>query len=165
MAKFVHSSFTKKDNYMTPHTVWKSIEHLIPKDKVIWEPFYGNGDSGSFLQSLGFQVIHDPNMDFFKHNEGDIIVTNPPFSIKKEVFTRLAELDKPFIVISPLNCITTNYIRSFFKTSIQMIIPTQRIRFLELLEDGSTSVSKGKPNFDSAFFCYKINLSRDIWFL
>ena len=48
----------KDDDYQTPKEVWKSIAHFLPKDKVIWESFYGDGRSGKYLQELGFQVIH-----------------------------------------------------------------------------------------------------------
>ena len=40
--------FKKDDDYMTPKEVWESIAHLLPKDKKIWECFYGDGKSGSF---------------------------------------------------------------------------------------------------------------------
>jgi len=49
---------------MTPRSAWENIEHLIPKVKVIWEAFYGNGDSGDHLKDLGFDTIHEPE-DFF----------------------------------------------------------------------------------------------------
>ena len=35
--------FNNDDDYMTPKEVWESIAHLLPKDKVIWESFYGDG--------------------------------------------------------------------------------------------------------------------------
>ena len=31
------------DEYMTTLETWKSIEEFIPKDKIIWEAFYGDG--------------------------------------------------------------------------------------------------------------------------
>jgi hypothetical protein len=31
---------------MTRKKTWEEIEKFIPKDKTIWEPFYGNGKSG-----------------------------------------------------------------------------------------------------------------------
>ena len=50
---------------------------------VIWEAFYGDGESGAILTNLGCNVIHE-EIDFFTNNEGDVIVSNPPFSKKKE---------------------------------------------------------------------------------
>ena len=87
MAGFHTKTFMKHDDYMTPKYAWENIKEYIPKDKVIWEAFYGNGNSGRFLTELGFNVIHQ-EIDFFNDEtlpEYDIIVSNPPFSLSKEV--------------------------------------------------------------------------------
>ena len=41
MAGFHNKLFTKHDDYMTPRYAWENIKHLIPRDKIIWEAFYG----------------------------------------------------------------------------------------------------------------------------
>ena len=43
-----------QDNYSTPKYAWRNIAHLIPKDKVIWEPFYFDGKIGETPYGLGF---------------------------------------------------------------------------------------------------------------
>ena len=88
----------KHDNYTTPKSAWEEIAHLIPKDKCISDPFYCNGSSGMYLRELGFECIHN-NEDFFLHNRGDIVVSNPPFTIKKQILQRLVKLEKPFILL------------------------------------------------------------------
>ena len=93
MAGFHTKTFIKHDDYMTPKYAWENIQQYIPKNKVIWEAFMGDGKSGDYLISLGFQVIHNDN-DFFTSNHGDVIVSNPPFSQSKEIMTRLKQLDK-----------------------------------------------------------------------
>ena len=45
--------FQKDDDYMTPKSAWESVAHLIPRDKVIYEAFYGDGTSGRHLRELG----------------------------------------------------------------------------------------------------------------
>ena len=127
MATFTHEGFLKHDDYMTPKYAWENIQQYIPKDKVIWEAFMGDGKSGEYLEELGFDVIHNDN-DFFESNEGDIVVSNPPFSKSKEVITRLKKIDKPFILILPSSKINTQYFR-LFKNEIQIIIPKKRIHF------------------------------------
>jgi len=162
MAGFHTKTFLKHDDYMSPKSVWENIIDYIPNDKVIWEPFYGDGKSGEYLKSLGFNVIHEP-IDFFENNLGDILVSNLPFSIKKECYTRLKELDKPFIMISPSSMINTQYIRNLFKDAenpLQIIIPRKRIQFLK---DGEEP--KNKCNFDCFYYCYKMNLPKDIIWL
>ena len=158
MAGFHTKTFLKHDDYMTPEYAWKNIEQYIPRDKVIWEAFYGDGTSGKHLENLGFNVIHK-EIDFFESNEGEIIVSNPPFSICKEIMPRLKELDKPFILILPCSKICTQYIREYFKNELQIIIPIKRIQFIK-----NGNELHNKCNFDCFYYCYKMNLPRDlIW--
>ena len=163
MATFQHKTFIKHDDYMTPKYAWENIQKFIPKDKVIWESFYGDGKSGTFLQELGFNVIHEP-IDFFEENKGDIIVSNPPFSLSKEVMIRLYELDKPFILIFPSSKINTQYFRKWKDKGIQIIIPPKRIQF-EKIVNGETKEQKNSCNFDCFYYCYKMNLEKDITWL
>jgi hypothetical protein len=131
MAGFHTKTFALHDDYMTPKSAWEAIVNYIPKTKVIWEAFYGNGQSGKYLSELGFTTIHE-DIDFFENNKGDIIVSNPPFSKVKEVLTRVKELDKPFIFILPCSKINTQYVRTLFKDeteALQIIIPRKRIQF------------------------------------
>ena len=78
MAGFHTKTFTKDDDYMTPKYAWENIKQFIPKDKVIWEAFYGDGKSGEYLKELGFKVIHK-EVDFYENNLGDWILSNPPY--------------------------------------------------------------------------------------
>jgi hypothetical protein len=153
----------KHDDYMTPKYVWENIQHLIPKDKVIWEPFYGDGQSGNHLTELGFDVIHEP-VDFFENDLGDMIVSNPPFSKSKEVMSRLKNLDKPFILILPTQKLNTSYLRENYKnTELQIIIPRKRIQFIKCV-NGEKVESKNACSFDCYYYCYKMNLPKDlIW--
>ena len=60
MASFHTKTFIKHDDYMTPKYAWEWVKDFIPRDKQIWESFYGDGDSGNFLAELGFKVLHEP---------------------------------------------------------------------------------------------------------
>ena len=59
MAGFSTKTFLKHDDYMTPYNAWENIKDYIPKDKIVWVPFYGDGESGKYLDQLGFKVIHE----------------------------------------------------------------------------------------------------------
>lgn len=163
MAGFYTKTFSKYDDFMTPSYVWDWIVDYIPKDKIIWECFYGDGNSGKYLSSLGFNVIHE-DIDFFKHNHGDICISNPPFSIKPRVFLRLKELQKPFIMLCPISTITTKYFYNLFANDIQIILPPKRIQFIKLV-DGKDYEQLDRCNFDCCFICWKMNLPRDIIFI
>ena len=165
MAGFHTKTFLIYDDYMTPKYAWENILHLIPKNKVIWEAFYGDGKSGKYLEELGFNTIHEP-IDFFENNKGDIIVSNPPFSKSKEVITRLKELDKPFIIIMPSSKINTSYMRNhFMNKGLQIIIPRKRIHFNKLVNGKQPDNWKNACNFDCSYYCYKIGLKKDIIWL
>lgn len=162
MANFTNATFICHDDYMTPKSAWEDIEQYIPKDKVIWEAFYGDGASGSHLKALGCNVIHE-QIDFFENDQGEIIVSNPPFSKIKEVMLRLAILDKPFIIILPSSKINTSYFRPW-KNKIQIIIPKKRIHFDKKV-DGKSVTKKSSCNFDCFYYCYKMNFASDITWL
>lgn len=165
MAGFHTKTFAKHDDYMTPKYAWENIRQFIP-NKLIWEAFYGSGNSGSHLRELGFEVVHE-DIDFFEEDRGEIIVSNPPFSKTKEVLTRLKELGKPFIVIMPSSKINTQAVRTLFKDNadkLQIIIPRRRIQF-EKYVDGKPAEHKKSCNFDCFYYCWKMDLPRDIVWL
>ena len=167
MANFQNEGFQIHDDYMTPRYAWEDIKEYIPNDKQIWEAFYGDGKSGDHLKDMGFDVLHAP-VDFFCHDWGDIIVTNPPFSKTKEVMKRLFELDKPFIVILPSSKINTQYFREWKDKNLQLIIPKKRISFNKIvgcIANGWVEVPSQNCNFDCFYYCYKMNLPKDIVWL
>jgi hypothetical protein len=163
MAGFHTKTFIKHDDYMTPKSAWENIEQFIPKDKIIWEAFYGDGLSGKYLQDLGYNVIHEP-INFFENNLGDLIVSKPPFSKIKEILKRLKEIDKPFILILPSSKINTSYFREWKDKNLQIIIPRKRIHFNKIV-NGVQNGFSNSCNFDCFYYCYKMNLQKDITWL
>ena len=164
MAGFGTKVFSRHDDYMTPLSAWDNIKHLLPKDKILWEAFYGNGQSQQYLLDLGFTVVGGDGEDFFENNKGDIVVSNPPFTRIPEIVERLVTLDKPFVLIMPNPKIHTQCIRKLFSTHrLQLIVPRRRIQF-EKIVDGKKVESK-QCNFDCFYYCYKMNLESDILFL
>jgi hypothetical protein len=148
---------------MTPKHAWSAIIDYIPTNKIIWSPFYGDGKQKEHFKELGFDIIHEPG-DFFETNKGDIIIDNPPFGKKKEVFIRLKELDKPFIILCPSSMINTQYIRNYYKKqNLQLIIPRKRIHFFKQINN--EVIKTNKCNFDCFYYCYKMNLPENIIWL
>jgi hypothetical protein len=167
MATFQTKTFLKHDDYMTPKTAWAWIEEFIPKDKLIWEAFYGDGKSGNYLKELGYNVFHE-QIDFFENDKGDMVVSNPPFSKIPDVLKRLKELNKPFILIMPSSKINTQYFRKLFSNTddpIQIIIPLKRIHFEKQINGITPDDWKQACNFDCFYYCWKIGLERDIIWL
>lgn len=154
MATYSHYSPKPNDDFNTPIYIWKEIEKYIPRDKKIWSPFYFDGDHK--LKELGFNIIHEEK-DFFTYTpEYDIIVDNPPFSIKKQLLIRLLEIDKPFILIMPVSTLCYQYFREY-KDKIQILVPSKRYQFIP--------EKKSSASFDCLWYCYKMELEKDIIFL
>ncbi len=157
------NTYQTHNDYMTPRYAWENIKQYIPKDKVIWEAFYGDGESGRYLTELGFNVIHK-DIDFYENDLGDLILSNPPYSDCKNIMRRLLILDKPFILLMPSSKINTSYFRDW-KDKIQIIIPKKRIHFVKLVDGVVPENYKSSCCFDCFYYCYKINLPRDIIWL
>lgn len=157
----------KCDNYMTPFHAWEDIKEYIPKNRVIWEAFYGDGESGKYLTDLGFNTIHQ-DIDFFENDLGEIIVSNPPYSKVPKILARLKSLNKPFILIMPSSKVNTQYFRKLFLEEddrIQLIVPKRRIHFIKLVDGEVPKNWKNACNFDCFYYCWKIGLERDLTWL
>tara|TARA_R100001015_G_C4484927_1_gene64273 strand:+ start:77 stop:571 length:495 start_codon:yes stop_codon:yes gene_type:complete len=157
-------NFIKHDDYRTPNIAWEQILHLLDKTKIIYEPFYLDGESGKYLTSLGLNVIHK-NIDFYKYVDElnyDYILSNPPFDDTKNILNKLLEVDKPFILLMPVSKLNTQYMREY-KNKLQLIIPEKRIHFIKI-KDGEIINTKNCP-FDCFYYCYKMGFENDIMWL
>lgn len=148
----------------TPYYCVDPIMEYIPKNKKIWTPF--DKEWSSFYQSFlrgGYKVIRshiDDGQDFFTYepDEYDIIVSNPPFSIKDKILQRLYELDKPFAILLPLNSLQGKSRYKFFKNGIQLLAFDQRVGYHN--QNNMVTPVEGSP-FATAYFCKDI-LPKDL---
>ena len=151
----------ESDNYITNKRDWERIKDFIPTNKKIWSPFYCDGKQKEYFSDMGFNIYHE-DKDFFTYEPiYDIVIDNPPFSKKKEVLKRLKELNKPFIIICPSMMLSYKYFQQDFKDHIQIIIPEKRINFKHL----NSNKNNYSPPFASFYFCWKMNLEKDIIFI
>jgi len=157
----------KCDDYDTPLYVWKMLlDYLdLGKNTIIYDPFYNNGKSKSYLGKLGYNNVIHENTDFFQNYdkyEYDIIISNPPYSIKQNILKVLHQLDKPFVLIVPTAIISKLYVKNIFGDDIdkiQYIVPNRRLQF-EI-----NGYNQKRIPFDTIFFCYKLQLHKDIIYL
>jgi len=156
-------SFVKdknSDNYMTNKIEWERIKEFIPKNKKIWSPFYGDGKQKEYFKEIGFDILH-ADEDFFKNNKGEIIIDNLPFSKKKEILIRLKEINKPFILICPSYLLSLKFFQELYKNEIQILVPYNRIKFKHIDSNNKNYT----PPYASFYFCYKMNLKKDLIFI
>lgn len=164
------------DDYYTPKIMWEKINHLLPKDKIIWEAFLLNSHkstSKKSLEELGNNMVGETDIDFLKDEppfEYDMICSNPPFNkvIKIPILQKLVSNDKPFILIMNSCNLFANYFFDAFADNLndlQIIHPKGKLYFEKLLDDGTTKLMKN-TSFYSIFVCYKMNIpNKDLWVL
>lgn len=164
MKRSFKKAFNYQDEYYTPSLL---VNMLVPylrkwgndfvekegREPIFWLPFDGEGSKYyQILKEEGFKVVRshiDEGKDFFEYQpeQFDIIVSNPPFSCKLEVFERIIfDLKKPFVLL--MNMMAINYqqignLFQFVSPKIQFIIPDKKVSF-----DGNTS------SFCSGYVCY-----------
>ena len=151
------------DNYETDANGWLMIDRFIPKDKKIWSPFFCTGKQKEIFRLMGHDIIHE-DRDFFSYmptEDFDLIVDNPSFSNFKEVAFRLKMIDKPFIIIARSNLLLCRWFQRLFCNSLQVIIPDKRMTFTHL-----TNPKRGyTPPFGCFYYCYKMELEKDLIFI
>ena len=150
------------DNYATDKSGWEAIKEYIPGDKKLWCPFYCDGKQKSYFQELGFKNVIHEDTDFFKTTYKDVvIIDNPPFSKFKDICIRLKQLELPFIIIGFSRVLLMKWFQKLFKDGLQVIVPFTRTTFTHLKHP-----KKGyTPPFGTQYFCYKMNLKKDLIFL
>ena len=149
------------DNYTTDKNGWLSIKDFLTQDKKIYAPFYCDGKQKDYFKEMGFDIIHE-DTDFFTNTyDFDIIVDNPPFSKFKSICLKLKEIDKPFILVCPARTLQLKHFQKLFKDHLQVIIPFTRPTFTHL-----TNPKKGyTPPFGVMYYCYKMDLHKDLIFI
>lgn len=162
--KSFNNAYNVQDDYYTPPIL---VKLLIPYLRVYFDkPHFLNkptiycpfdtedSEYVRIFQVAGYNVIYgsiETGQDFFEKpipREADLVISNPPFSRKLDVFRKLVEADKPFAMLMNLMAINYQDIGEFFsslpKGDIQFIIPDKKVSF-----DGRTS------SFCSGYVCYK----------
>ena len=151
-------------DWNTPKHIWDIVLPFVPKDKVIWMPFYNDGYCGDYLKQKGYNVIHE-NKDFWKTNQGEICVDNPPYRVKGIVKTklkimkRLMELDKPFMLLIPTTTIQTQYFKKLNDGRFQFLIPQTKYDF-----EKSEGVASICP-FYTMWVCWRMDFEKDYYII
>jgi hypothetical protein len=121
------------DEIYTPKEAINSIIPYLSKDKVIWECCYGNGDLKRHFEDEGFKVVGEKGEDFFNTSKVcDVIITNPPYSNKRDFIEEAKKRGIPFAFLVPITTLEGKKSAMIFHNiDIQLIIPKKRINFLE----------------------------------
>ena len=122
----------ENDNWETPKEAYEDVSSLI-KDKVVWDPFYSQGRAAAFLMEAGAkEVIHEKKDAFSWNPDCEMIVTNPPFSIKKKCLAYLLSLGKPVLILLPLVDICSKWFGEVVGDHLyHLFVPKKRYSFLK----------------------------------
>ena len=147
---------SKNDELYTPaYAINPLIEFIRQKGyQKIWSPF--DTEDSQFVKVLrdnGFNVraTHkDVGADFFSPNTqllsldfADIIISNPPYSIKDEILTELYGFHKPFAMLLPLPTLQGKGRWDLFSTyGLELLIFDSRISF-----------AGNQPPMATVYFC------------
>jgi hypothetical protein len=130
-----------QDLYQTPRSAVSLLDEALAgfKGKVIYEPFNGGGAISSYLEERGFTVVKrdlytmEDKDDYLTSIDPvyDILISNPPFCIKHEVFEKAFKSGNPFILLLPIQFLTAKRSYDNIKLcEIDIIIFNPNVKFL-----------------------------------
>lgn len=144
---------SKNDDIATPPYAVYPLLPYLPKGSVIWECTGFRSNITKVLQKHDLEVIEthidhgfnflidEPDFDF------DVIVTNPPYSLKNEFLTRAYELKKPFAFLLPLDALVTEErVNLYVKHGLETLILDKRVQF----------TISNKVWFHAIWFCWQL---------
>lgn len=149
------------DEYYSPQNVVDMIVPYVLRGgyERIWCPF--DKEESKFVQTfkgLGLEVVYghiETGEDFFSYTQpqGDIVVSNPPFSKRDAIFKRLFLFDIAFALVMNFNGLfdSKSRARTFRDNNVEILIPYGRMKF--------THKDRGElnsPNFQSVYVCNKL---------
>lgn len=152
--------FAKKkgltDEWYTPESAVIPILKYLPYGSIVWCPF--DKEESNFVKVLrenGYIVecshIDNKDEDFFNYEpfEWDIIVSNPPYSIRNNILKRAFSFGKPFALLMNTNGLFDSQIRwdLFSQNDFSLFYLKGRVNYMK--EFGK--VEKSSPPFQSAY--------------
>lgn len=152
------------DEYYTPSYVVEILLPYIAKTDIctIWCPFdKEESEYVKVLTQAGYEVVFthiDNGEDFLTYKPNfkfDAIISNPPFSIKNQVFDKTISYNKPWALLMSATSIQS---ASFVK------ILSKETQLNNLMFDKRISYTGDRPPFPSWYFTGKL-LSRTEFYL
>jgi len=145
----------KNDECYTPlYGVIPILKH-IPKWATVWCPFDKKGSQFVKQISKTNKVVFshiDYGQDFYNYEpkeHWDVIISNPPFTNKKQIFERALSFNKPFALIMSNTWLNDSAPAKLFKDkSLELLMFDKRMRF------ETQQASNNKITFSSSYFCH-----------
>jgi hypothetical protein len=156
------------DEFYTPEYAIRPLLKYIPKGKIVWCPF--DSTQSNFVKLLsehGCIVLPSHlllGQDFFQYepDQYDYIISNPPYSLKEEVFNRLFKIGKPFaMLVGVVGLFESQRRFNLFKyNKFEIMYFNKRISYFKNYDDPKPSLN---PPFSSVYVCKDILPERIIF--
>lgn len=154
------------DEQYTPQYAVRPILKYLKPNSTIWCPF-DLEDSAyvKVLRAAGHKVIAthiDTGQNFFFYEPDepyDVIISNPPFSIKDLILQRLYELEKPYAILMPVPVLQGQRRFPFIK-DCQALVFDKRINYFT---DRFCSIPVKGISFGTLYLCRNF-LPKDLIF-
>ena len=155
------------DLYSTPEIALDKLFEVVnfSKDKKYFEPCAGIGIVSEYLRKKSLYVVSNELFDhgyITEYNEDflntdvefnyDTIISNPPYSLKAEVFERLFEIGKPFaMLVGVVGLFESQKRFTMFKNNdFEIMYFDKRISYFKSYADQKPSLN---PPFSSVYVC------------
>jgi len=159
----------ENDEFYTPNYAIRPLIKYLKPNSFIWCPF--DLKESNFVKLLidnGHRVLNthiETGEDFFNYEppiDIDYIISNPPYSIKFEVFNRLFELKKPFAMLVGVVGLFESQKRftMFSENNFEVMYFDKRISYFK---DYADVKPKLNPPFSSVFITKDILKSQIVF--
>ncbi|MGN0013878.1 MAG: tRNA (adenine-N(6)-)-methyltransferase [Candidatus Gastranaerophilaceae bacterium] len=152
--KNIISTGKNDECYTYKYAVEPLLEFIQPyKDMVIWCPFDDeNSEFVKVFMENGYNVVFSHikyGQDFYTYEpkKWDLMISNPPFTGKRQIFERALSFNKPFALLMTLDWLNDAALKQLFRDKeLQLLMFEKRMTF--------KNNSNNKITFSSAYFCY-----------
>lgn len=152
------------ETYTPAYAIYPLLKY-VDKDKIIWCPF--DEEDSEYVRIfrengntvIATHIFNNQNFFTYEPEKYDIIISNPPFSIKDDILKRLTELNKPFAMLLPLPTLQGQKRFNYLKNT-QALIFDKRINYFK--NKKTKEIVKGVA-FASIYIC-KDFLPKDLIF-
>jgi len=147
------------DEFYTPNYAIEPILKYLKPNSYIWCPFdIHESNFVKLLSNSGHNVHYthiELGMDFFTEeppNGIDYIISNPPYSLKAEVFEHLFKLNIPFAMLVGVVGIfeSSKRFTMFKQNEFEIMYFNKRISYFKNYADQKPSLN---PPFSSVYIC------------
>lgn len=150
--------FHERDNCQTPPYALDPLLPFLNPSQRIWEPAAGAGSLVAGMRNRGYTVEASElqqGQDFFQYEPPcwDVLVTNPPYSIKYDWLRRCYALGKPFALLVPVETIGAKQSQRLMERhGFEILLLDKRVNF----SMPRLGFSGGGANFPVLWLCWRL---------